>query len=657
MEPNHFKQQLWAYDQWKIDTSLAIHDLLGWLNRQGLGTADMELRFLEIIEQLKADRLIVAFVAEFSRGKTELINAIFFADYKRRLLPSDAGRTTMCPTELFYDTTEEEAYIRLLPIETRLEDASITELKRDITNWQTMPLAIDSPEAMAQTFLEVGRTKFVTIEQAKMLGLYSEELQNRLNSPDGNERIEIPVWRHALISFPHPLLKQGLVVLDTPGLNALGNEPELTINMLPSAHAVLFVLAADTGVTRSDMDMWEQHIMAAHKGGQQGLVVALNKIDVLWDDIKNPEEVANTIESQRRATAQMLNLSSQQVFPLTAQKALLAKIREDEALLQQSRLLELENYLADSVLAARQSIVRENVLGITGNFIDELRRGITAQLTATQMQLDELRVVANTNTDLIQHMVKKAREKQAAYNKKVEHFQVGRRTLTQQSQIMVSAMSMQAMDTLIQKTRQDMQESWTTLGLNKGMKTFFDGVREMVQTVSRQSGQTFAVVQTMYRKFQEEDQAFPSPKAFAVDKFNAEIERLYQEAEIFRKSPVTAATEQSFVIKKFFISLVSRVRQLITKSNHEADIWLKDVMHPLVKHVNDTRVRLEQQMNTLTKINETRDQLAENMQALEQQCATCQRQLDTLTNIQNKLQRPLPHEIMQEEQIPVRLAS
>lgn len=273
------------------------------------------------------------------------------------------------------------------------------------------------------------------------------------------------------------------------------------------------------------------------------------------------------------------------------------------------------------------------------------------------MQLDELRVVANTNTDLIQHMVKKAREKQAAYNKKVEHFQVGRRTLTQQSQIMVSAMSMQAMDTLIQKTRQDMQESWTTLGLNKGMKTFFDGVREMVQTVSRQSGQTFAVVQTMYRKFQEEDQAFPSPKAFAVDKFNAEIERLYQEAEIFRKSPVTAATEQSFVIKKFFISLVSRVRQLITKSNHEADIWLKDVMHPLVKHVNDTRVRLEQQMNTLTKINETRDQLAENMQALEQQCATCQRQLDTLTNIQNKLQRPLPHEIMQEEQIPVRLAS
>jgi hypothetical protein len=34
------------------------------------------------------------------RGKSELINAIFFADYGKRILPSSAGRTTMRPTEL-----------------------------------------------------------------------------------------------------------------------------------------------------------------------------------------------------------------------------------------------------------------------------------------------------------------------------------------------------------------------------------------------------------------------------------------------------------------------------------------------------------------------------------------------------------------------------
>ena len=46
---------------------------------------------------------MLAFLAEFSRGKSELINALFFSDFKERLLPSDVGRTTMCPTEIFSD--------------------------------------------------------------------------------------------------------------------------------------------------------------------------------------------------------------------------------------------------------------------------------------------------------------------------------------------------------------------------------------------------------------------------------------------------------------------------------------------------------------------------------------------------------------------------
>ena len=54
-------------------------------------------------QRLATDRLCVAFVAEFSRGKSELINAIFFADTGRRVLPATPGRTTMCPVELGYE--------------------------------------------------------------------------------------------------------------------------------------------------------------------------------------------------------------------------------------------------------------------------------------------------------------------------------------------------------------------------------------------------------------------------------------------------------------------------------------------------------------------------------------------------------------------------
>ena len=73
--------------------------------------------------------------------------------------------------------------------------------------------------------------------------------------------VEVPKWRHALINIAHPLLKQGLVILDTPGLNAIGAEPELTVSLMPQAHAVVFILGADTGVTKSDLSIWREHLI------------------------------------------------------------------------------------------------------------------------------------------------------------------------------------------------------------------------------------------------------------------------------------------------------------------------------------------------------------------------------------------------------------
>ena len=88
-----------------------------------------------MLGRLQEDTLNVAFVAEFSRGKSELINAIFFSDYRQRVLPSSAGRTTMCPTELYYTSTRRPS-LRLLPIDTKTREGSIADFKRDADAWK-----------------------------------------------------------------------------------------------------------------------------------------------------------------------------------------------------------------------------------------------------------------------------------------------------------------------------------------------------------------------------------------------------------------------------------------------------------------------------------------------------------------------------------------
>ena len=212
MAKDRFTDQMQAYGRWKADLIKAIGQYQQWLDKNKMGTPETELRIFELLEALRTDRLTIAFVAEFARGKTELINAIFFSEYDRRLLPSEAGRTTMCPTELFYDNESKQAYIRLLPIETRLEETPISEHKLNPINWTTIELDTNSSEKMADAFREVIRTKQVSVEEAHKLGLYDEE-QERKNAT----HVEIPMWRHAMISFPHPLLKDGLTYWTRPG--------------------------------------------------------------------------------------------------------------------------------------------------------------------------------------------------------------------------------------------------------------------------------------------------------------------------------------------------------------------------------------------------------------------------------------------------------
>ena len=640
----HFKDQMRAYDRWKAEVAHAIDEYKQWLEDHRMGTPEIELRIHDSLESLRGDRLVIAFVAEFSRGKTELINAIFFSDYQRRLLPSDAGRTTMCPTELFYDQESDEAYIRLLPIETRLEELSISELKKQPERWTTIPLDVNSPDQMAESLREVVKVKRVTLDDAKKLGLYSEELHQHVNDDDEPAtHLDIPMWRHALISFPHPLLQQGLSILDTPGLNALGSEPELTLSMLPNAHAVLFVLAADTGVTRSDMDMWQFHIKTYRKNGHKGLVAALNKIDTLWDEMKKTEEVDESVSHQCSETARLLGVEPSSVFPVSAQKALVGKIRKDNELLKKSRLLDLEAYLADKILPAKQVIVRDTLVGSIDQLIGASRQMVVQRLDAAQTQLDELRSLSGRNADVITSLMRKTRERQASYNKNMESFQASRRILMQHSKSMLDALSIKAVDDLVTKTRKDMEGSWTTGGMKGGMKTFFDGARDTMQHVGTLAEQTQNVVQAIYRKFHEEH-GLPigELKPYSIKKYRIELERLYEEAETFRNSPITTMTEQHFVIKKFFISLVSHVRHLFMKANRETDAWLKGILIPLVKQVNENKQQLDQHLETLCKINESRDALDNKIRELEKRCNLLERERETLSRIIERLHTPLP---------------
>jgi len=73
-----FDKHLRDYDQWKQQVTRVIHDYQQWLDDNKLSNTDIEMTLIKNLRLLEKNHITVAFAAEFSRGKTELINALFF---------------------------------------------------------------------------------------------------------------------------------------------------------------------------------------------------------------------------------------------------------------------------------------------------------------------------------------------------------------------------------------------------------------------------------------------------------------------------------------------------------------------------------------------------------------------------------------------------
>lgn len=620
MATQHTLEQYFeAYSAWRKALASAITEFRSWLQSQELSDTQVDQRLDLVLSMLRDDKLYVAFVAEFSRGKSELINAIFFADYGSRILPSSAGRTTMCPTELMYESGSEPA-LRLLPIETRKSSTAIAEFRGFTDEWQSFPLNVKSPEKMAQTLQHITEVKQVSREDAQKLALHVAEDETqpgmRVNE-DGT--VEIPKWRHAIINMPHPLLEQGLVILDTPGLNALGAEPELTLNLLPSAHAVLFILAADAGVTKSDIEVWHDHIGTQKDGKGKGRLIVLNKIDGLWDELRNWEEVEREINRQIRETAKTLNVPKQNVYPVSAQKALFGKIKGDKKILERSRIHALEDALAKEIMPAKREIVRDNLSGDMEEIVKAMRLIIMQRLKGVHEHIGELSSLSGKNFDVVEHMMKKVKVDKDVFEKSLQRFQATRSIFSQQTNILYSHLNIRNQDALVAQTKKNMETAITTAGLKSCMQNFFKQATTTMEEVAKQAQEIRELMDGVYRNFQKEHGlAKIKMSGFSVIRYLREIKRLESKHEQFMKGLSLVLTEQRVLTKKFFESSVAKVRAIYRMANRDAEQWLKSIMAPMESQVREHQILLRRRLESIKRIHQASDTLENRIGELEQ---------------------------------------
>ncbi|MGZ3254361.1 MAG: GTP-binding protein, partial [Burkholderiaceae bacterium] len=410
-----------------------------------------------------------------------------------------------------------------------------------------------------------------------------------------------------------------------------GTEPELTLNLIPNAHAVLFILAADTGVTKSDIEVWRHHI-----GTGAGRMVVLNKIDSMWDELRTPAEVEGQINQQITSVAHTLAIEKRQVFPVSAQKGLVAKINRDAPLLAKSRLPALEYALSDELIPAKRDIIRAQLANEMNELTASKQALLSSRMRNVVEQLHELKSLRGKNKNIIEHMMKRIDMEKNEFDGSLVKLQGTRSVFTRLSTEVFTSLGMGILKEDIRKTREAMEKS--RFNFRDAVKDFFDRVQNNLRMSGEKTEEITAMMTVMYRKFStEHGLSLSTPMPFSLDKYRNEISLIESVYQREFGPAVIITTRKVVLMQKFFDSIASRVKHSFLHANRDVEAWLKVIMAPLEAQIREHKIQLKQRKQSIERIHFATDTLEEKVKAFEQMQIELEQQKARLSALEGEL--------------------
>lgn len=274
----------------------------------------------------------VAFIGEFKRGKSSLINALLGSD----VLPMDIVPTTAAITRI---VNGEEKKIKIYFRDNTVEEKPLEELCDFVTKKDS------EHEKMASSIKEV------------------------------------------VVSYPSVICSNRIEIIDTPGLNDNDQMSRYTMEILGKIDAAVIVISAEMPVSETE----QQLILDVIKEpGIQHIIFAITFIDTIQSEkgkkliiefIYNriSQMVRQLAKKKYRANSDLLNkieriLSTPDVYGVSALQARTAFQKDDKGLLEESRLV----YFKEELMNLLKKGQNESVLAKTLYTIDWLLKELPA---------------------------------------------------------------------------------------------------------------------------------------------------------------------------------------------------------------------------------------------------------------------------------------
>lgn len=323
---------------WITQVRTQLGEMVSELRTVARGTGnEAQLKELDTLyERISSDDFVVLVAGEFKTGKSTTINAML----GRKVLPAWAVPTTavLC-----------------------------------VVRWNEKPVArlyeLDpaSPSGHSRAFTEIPVADLVN-------HVTIDELDPDRPSP----------WGLAEIDWPLDLCRNGVIVVDSPGLNEHPDRSRITTGYLGRADAIVFVSDATRALSASERDFLNLHIKAQ---GHEDVFFVCNRINQVDDQVEQ-DRVRNRV---RLVLNNDWKPRENRIFFVNAKAALDGRQSGNAALVEGSGMPGFERHLEQFLSTDRARLKVIPPAHQLQRLASEAREGIERQRTMLDRDVDDLR--------------------------------------------------------------------------------------------------------------------------------------------------------------------------------------------------------------------------------------------------------------------------
>lgn len=624
MQPRHaLTARLANLQSWRYGVTTQIVRIADFLRAHGYCTPDTEATFDRLTEQANAARVNIIFVAEAGRGKSELINALFFSDLGKRLLPSGAVQATRCITEVRFDR-DESPHVRVLPIESREAPRRFADLYADKSEWQTIPFSIDDPDSINLALTTLAETRRATIAETVAWGLHSDAVTNSRRDNDG---VEVPRWRYAIINYPHPILDAGLVVIDTPGVSVLTAEPEFSRENIPAADAVIVVLDAAEGITKPDLAIWKENLGGSRNfrerekdESNQARIVVMNKIDRLMvegqADMKEADRLwLVEIDKRIQDVADLMRIDAGKVVPVSAALALKGGFESDQDALLRSRLFRLERALAEQLPDDREAVLGKDILNTLSSTVESVQASLDQARFDALAGLNDLGEIRKKNQAITQALAQETSDKRTNLHVAIEELRAIKPIHGKLANELAALTSPAIAKQDAAETAKQIESSVRAGTLNDILSKYFLLSRERINVINSKLDEIRTVFGNLgEHHFRQIGLGHFEVHSFATNRFLIEIDKAEEAAATELPRPGNFLTRRNGAVAAQFESVIAgRIIHLFEIAHRESTSWMRGLFNGIERPLDELGKRLDERAQRIAAMHSAELDLAEKI--------------------------------------------